>query len=186
MKAGRICPSCGSGAEGDAKFCWLCGYPLAETAAAPTGQLVAAPPLEGFVWIGGFVLALMVMLGVALELALLWPGLLVPYALMLVPVVAVMARIIYVQRFDFWRDRKPFESSGAPPSAQPANATARADQAEESSSMASDVMGEVATALAIGLGAVVVVTGLVFLLAVAAFIILIAICFGVLAFGGAY
>ncbi len=173
----RRCPSCGSGAEGDAKFCWLCGYPLASTAAlAPPADPVGAPPISGFVWIGGFVLALLVMLGVAVELALLWPGLLIPYTLMLVPVVAVLARIAYVQRLDFWKDREPEARRGS----AVAEGAGSAD-GEAPSSVSSEIMGEVATAIAIGFGAVLVVIGIVFLLAVAAFIILIAICLGMLA-----
>jgi hypothetical protein len=128
-------------------------------------------------------LALFVMLGVAIELALLWPGLLVPYALVLVPVVAVMARIVYVQRFDFWRDRRPAESgsTAAPDSGDHQDVDTRNRGDGASFASGSDMLGEVATAIAIGLGAVMVVVGLLMLLAVAAFVILIAICLGMMA-----
>jgi hypothetical protein len=183
----RLCASCGSGADADASFCWLCGYPLgtAESPAPPVAAVTAAPPLDGAFWVLGFVLALLVMLAVALELALVWPGLLIPYSVVLVPVVVVMSRIVYVQRLDFWRPQRR-AVSGAGPSAGPESSTTPGAAVDtrnrgDGGGGGSDVVGDVVTALAIGMGGVLIVVGLLILLATAAFIILVAICLGTLA-----
>lgn len=195
MSAAR-CPSCGSPAEENARACWLCGSPLAATAGATEGASGSAgastAPLlavgsgsDATFWIAGFILSLLVIAAVGIDLGLIWPGLLVPYAVLVVPAVVVMTRIVYVQRFDFWRSSP---SARTAPPAPTAAAMARAaaetrnrGDGKPAKSSGNEVVNEVLTAVAIGLVGLVAVMGLLFLLAIAAFVLLMAICFGMIA-----
>lgn len=110
--SGGVCGSCGSGSEEGASFCWLCGYPLGTAAAGvPVQPVTPMHPQTGLAWVVAFLSALFVLSSVAVELALRWPGLLIPYAVMVVPVLAVLVRILYVQRLDFWEGPQTSEAS---------------------------------------------------------------------------
>lgn len=171
------CPSCGSGTRADASHCWLCGAPLAGAIAAPAAPLpspvhvpspapVAAQQKSkgsGCFWIGGIIVSTIVLLFVGLEIGLLAPGLLIPYAVLMVPIMIVFGRMVYIQLF-----RK--EAPPAPPGQQ---LTARGDVVQASGS---DTGAKVATGIAMGLVGVVAIVGILILLFIAAVVILFIVC----------
>ncbi|MEM9070953.1 MAG: hypothetical protein AAGE52_20755, partial [Myxococcota bacterium] len=89
------CPSCGSGTQPGATHCWLCRYPLTGAqAVAPPVPIPHAQPQRSWGWLVAVILAVFIMFVVAIELAFLAPGLLIPYAVVLVPVMVVLGRIV--------------------------------------------------------------------------------------------
>jgi len=171
-----LCASCGSDPAPGASFCWLCGYPLG-AGAAPVARIAQASPAAGIGWVVAFVVALFVLSGVGLELAFLWPGLLIPYAAALVPVLVVMTRILYVQRFDFWEGSKSGPAAAASSGAALAPAQPASGATREAPDGSSDVVAKVVTTVAVGMAGTAIAIGLLMLLAVAAFVFLVAICF---------
>ncbi|MEM9072502.1 MAG: hypothetical protein AAGE52_28605, partial [Myxococcota bacterium] len=129
-------------------------------------------------WLVAVILAVFIMFVVAIELAFLAPGLLIPYAVVLVPVMVVLGRIVYVQRLDFWKPKVAAQPQPQPQAPQPQPLGPRGDQVPQE-----DVAGKVVTGIAMGLLGVAVVVGVLVLLAIAAFIILMVICFASLAGG---
>ena len=160
MSAGvRGCPTCGSGNALNSARCWVCGAAL--TSAAPheaTPAILVDDGSTRALRIAGWS-ALLCGLGftallIAVQLALEWPGLLVPYALVVLVAFVALARTAWVQI----RRR-------------PAAATAHAGPPR------GGVTGtDVAQGIALGLAiAIAVIAGLL-LLALAALVIFFLIC----------
>lgn len=172
------CPSCGSGTRADAQVCWLCGASLATASAAlPAAPAPVAPapgPVapqqksssSGCFWIGGIIVSTIVLLFVGLEIGLLAPGLLIPYAVLMVPIMIVFGRMVYIQLF-----RREAPPAAPAPSGQAL--TARGD-AMPSSSV--DTGTKVAAGVAMGLAGVAAIVGILILLFIAAVVILFIVC----------
>ncbi len=170
MSGVRACPVCGSGNATTTARCWVCGADLA--GAAPPSAAAAPPPattsdgstrtFQVLAWS-----ALLLGLGftallIAIELALEWPGMLIPYAVVVLVAFAALGRTAWVQL------KKP--PAAAPP------AGARPD----GKITGTDVVQGVALGLVIALA---VIAGLV-LLAVAAMVIFFLICLAVVSSSG--
>jgi len=166
------CPVCGSGNARTTERCWVCGAPLA--GAAPVG---APPPdrtqsgTRTFQLLGWS--ALLLALGftallIGVELALEWPGLLIPYAVVVLVAFAALGRTAWVQI------RKPVDVST--PTTRTGDATGPPD---------GKITGaEVAQGVALGLTiALAVIAGLI-LLMVAAMVIFFLICLALVAGAG--
>lgn len=101
MSGVMTCPHCGSGNATTSQVCWVCGGPLRGGPAGPPPQLATnASSARGFQIFGWATLLLglvftAVLIGV--ELALEWPGMLIPFALVVVVAFAALARTAYVQ-----------------------------------------------------------------------------------------
>lgn len=167
------CPSCGSGTRADAQFCWLCGASLATASvAAPVAAAAAPAPVpvapqkssgSGCFWIGGIIVSTIVLLFVGLEIAFIAPGLLIPYAVLMVPIMLVFGRMVYIQLFR----KEP------PPAAPGQQLTARGD-AVQTAPM--DTGTKVAAGLAMGLAGVAAIVGIMILVFIAAVVILFIVC----------
>lgn len=106
MSAGvRACPICGSGNATVTARCWVCGADLA--AAAPPSAAAAPAPATTYdastrtLQMVGWS-ALLLGLGftallIAVELALEWPGMLIPYAVVVLVAFVALGRTAYVQ-----------------------------------------------------------------------------------------
>lgn len=178
MSAGvRACPICGSGNATATARCWVCGADLA-SAAPPSAAAAPAPAttydastrtLQMVGWS-----ALLLGLGftallIAVELALEWPGMLIPYAVVVLVAFAALGRTAYVQL-----RKKP----GAV-EARPTTAAEGAPRTDGGTSTA-DVLQTVALGVAI---AIAVIAGLL-LLAVAAMVIFFLICLAMISSSG--
>lgn len=103
MSAGAIgCWTCGSGNRPEAKRCWVCHADLNPSAPRPAAAPLphaSSGSVAGMVigWFLGLICLFVVSLLVAIEIAIHWPGLLVPYALVSVVVLSVLAVSAYGQ-----------------------------------------------------------------------------------------
>lgn len=168
------CPVCGSGNARTTDRCWVCGAPLAGAASAgappPDRTQTGTQSLRLLGWSAlllalGFTAAL-----IGVELALEWPGLLIPYALIVLVAFAALGRTAWVQI------RKPVEVRAAP-----TTATGDATGPRPSSKITgTDVAQGVALGLTIALA---VIAGLI-LLFVAAIVIFFLICLALVAGSG--
>lgn len=172
------CPSCGSGTRADAQFCWLCGASMSAAAVAPAAAPVAAPAApapapvapqqssgSGCLWIGGIIVSTIVLLFVGLEIGILAPGLLIPYAVVMVPIMLVFGRMMYIQLFR----KQP------PPAAPGQQLSARGDVVRQGDSNM-DTGTKVATGIAMGLAGVAAIVGIMLLIFIAAIVILFIVC----------
>lgn len=175
MSAIRACPVCGSGSAAGAAKCWVCGASL--DSAAPTSPVSASPLAKTssaasdghrFRVLGwsAFLLGIgFVTLLVGVELALQWPGLLIPYALIVLVSFVALARTAYVQL-------RPRPDPSPHPVAASAGASPPAGKGKPR-----DVVADVALGLTIALA---VIAGLM-LLFVAAVVIFFLVCLAIVA-----
>lgn len=179
MSAGvRACPICGSGNATATPRCWVCGADLG--AAAPPSAAAAPAPASKyddstrtFQLVGWS--ALLLGLGftavlIAVELALEWPGMLIPYAVVVLVAFVALGRTAWVQI-----KKKP-DSVAATPTVSAEGAPAKPDGRTTSA----DIVQGVALGLAIAMA---VVAGLM-LLAVAAMVIFFLICLAMMGGSG--
>ncbi|MBX3275361.1 MAG: hypothetical protein KF729_34160 [Sandaracinaceae bacterium] len=167
MSAGvRGCPTCGSGNATNSPRCWVCGAVLGT---APEHSEVAPAILADdgstrALRIAGWS-ALLLGLGftallIAVQLALEWPGLLVPYALVVLVAFVALARTAWVQI-----RRRPAVATAAAQAGPPRAGVSGVD---------------VAQGIALGLAiAIAVIAGLL-LLALAGLVIFFLICLALL------
>ncbi len=156
-EATRSCPVCGSGNAAAAERCWVCGASMrAEVRASLT-----APPVDAtergwkaLAWLALLFGIFFVCALVGVELALQWPGLLVPFAFFCVVIFVALGRIAWVQMRE-----------------------GKADEKERSAGE------EVARSVALGITIAAGVIGLIFLLIVSALIFFALVCFAVLSVG---
>lgn len=172
------CPRCGSGNAPTMARCWVCGTPM--TGPPPTAPPPATDdtlPFRAIGWLA--LLAGLVLVGglVAIELALEWPGLLVPYALVQLVVFAALARTAWVNL------RRP-PAPAADGAAARAGVGASAPAAGGSAARAGVSGGEVVQGIALALTIALVVIALLALLAVSAIILFMMVCFGMIAVSG--
>ena len=182
------CPSCGSGTRAGADTCWLCGASLVGTAhrvpALPSPVTEFAPPpmaptarssSSGCFWIGGIVVSTIVLLFIAIEIALLAPGLMIPYAVLMVPIMIAFGRMVYIQAF-----RKEAPPAG-PQAGAPAGPqlSARGDAVGGASQ---DTGSKVAAGVAMGLVGIMAVVGILVLLFIAAVVILFIVCIAMMGY----
>ena len=177
------CPSCGSGSNPGAAFCWLCGTNLGgnspyrgtsaqqpQEPAAPPGAGIAAqsgrPSGVGWGWVVSAGVSAIVMCLIAVEIAFLAPGLLIPFFVLMVPVLIALGRMIYLHFF-----RKP-PSAGIP-------VADGAPTAEASQNVGSKIVAGIAMGF-VGLLGIFAVLALLF---VAAMVMLFVICLGAIAVG---
>ena len=169
MNAVRPCPACGSGNATQSTQCWICGAALGDRAAAVSNAPAAHPRPSTDVSTDTWKLlgwtSMLLGLGftsilVGVELALEWPGLLIPYALVVLVTFVALGRTAYVHL-----KKKPEPDEGAPGGAKPGSVTG----------------ADVLRGLALGLTAALAVIAALVLLAVSAMIIFVIICFAALA-----
>lgn len=175
MSEVRACPVCGSGSAPAATKCWVCGADLDGSGPAPVSPLATSPLARssaasdghGFQVLGwsAFLLGIaFVTLLVGVELALEWPGLLIPYALIVLVAFVALARTAYVQL------RRPAPTA--------ASATAAAGPSPPvGKGQGKDIVNDVALGLTIALA---VIAGLM-LLFVAAVVIFFLVCLAIVA-----
>ncbi|MCA9606272.1 MAG: hypothetical protein KC619_11785 [Myxococcales bacterium] len=173
----RACPICGSGNAANVPRCWVCGADLA-AAAPPSAGAAPAPATRyddstrTFQLIGWSALLLglgFTALLIAVELALEWPGMLIPYAVVVLVAFVALGRTAWVQI-----KKKP---TGA---AATLSAEGTPAPRPDNKSTGTDVIQGVALGLAI---AIAVIAGLM-LLAVAAMVIFFLICLAMMAGAG--
>ncbi|MCB9597893.1 MAG: hypothetical protein H6719_34575 [Sandaracinaceae bacterium] len=169
MSEVRACLICGSGNSAQVARCWVCGADL--TAAPPPGAAAAPPPaatydkstraLQVVGWSSlllgiGFTAIL-----IAVELGLNWPGMLIPYAVIVLVAFVALGRTAWVQL-----KKKPTLAAASAAGGPEGGA------APKKGVTGPDVMQSVALGLAIAMA---VIAGLM-LLAVAAVVIFFLIC----------
>jgi hypothetical protein len=166
---------CGSGSAAGATKCWVCGANLDDASALPPTPLArgssASSDGHAFRVLGwsAFLLGIgFVTLLVGVELAFEWPGLLIPYALIVLVAFVALARTAYVQL-----RRRP------DPQAAPASGTAAASP-PTGKTKTNDIVQDVALGLTIALA---VIAGLM-LLFVAAVVIFFLICLAIVGAAG--
>jgi len=168
------CPVCGSGNARTTDRCWVCGAALAGAPAVG-----ASPPDRTQTGTRGFQLvgwsALLLALGftavlIGVELALEWPGLLVPYAIVVLVAFVALGRTAWVQI------RKPVDVAPRPTTAAGDATGPRPD----GKVTGTDVVQGVALGLTIALA---VIAGLI-LLFIAAVVIFFLICLAIVAGAG--
>jgi len=168
------CPSCGAAPRPGASHCWLCGAPMN---AQPAGTIPDEPVGGNGVWLFVALMLMAVMLTVAFEILLVWPGLIIFYAAAMVPVLGVLIRILWVQRLDFWRGRakkapKPTSANLGPRGDAPSRGAPSGD---------ASTAEKVVAGVAMGLAGVMAVIGVVMLIAVAAMVIFFLVCLAMIA-----
>ena len=105
MSGVRGCPTCGSGNALEATQCWVCGAALSAGAAPPQTSLARQERASSdstqtwrlISWSAFLPAILTICALVGIEIALNWPGLLVPFALITLIVIGSLGRIAYVQ-----------------------------------------------------------------------------------------
>lgn len=177
MSGVKTCPVCASGNAATSERCWVCGAALSS---APGSAVEVPAPvrdsgdaLQAIGWLALLSGIAFVTVLVAVELALEWPGLLIPYALVVLIGFAALARTAWLQ------SRRSRET----PSAPEASAAAPEAPAAPPSSGGSKA-GDLARDVALGLSIALIVIAFFALLAVAAVVIFLAICFAVIAGSG--
>lgn len=170
----QACPVCGSGNAPNAGRCWICGVMLspaigpyrgagADPAAHPPRAAAPAPaaqthPAAIVAWIA-VLLGIFAVTGlIAIELAINWPGVLVPYALMVLIVYLGLGRVA-------WISLSPPRPPGGGSPAVPPGASTHSSKGEA-------VIRGVAWAMVVAAIAI----SLAFLLFVAAMVIFFVIC----------
>lgn len=160
----RACGVCGSGNASQSTHCWVCGAALGSGAPAPVPAQVqqSGDTMKAVGWLAlltgiGFVTLL-----IAIELALEWPGLLVPYALVVLIGFAALTRTAWLQTRG--------AQVAAPSAQQQAQAKAKSDK---NAKLVQDV--------ALGVSIALLVIAAFALLMVAAVVIFFIICLAVIA-----
>lgn len=174
---GVACPHCGAGNRVAGGACWLCRQPMG---APPAPSPVDVPVGGDGGWLVVVVLSILMVLAVGVELAIAYPGLLVIYAVLATPVLAVLARVAIVERLDFWRPkggRSPEARSPAPARGAPAGFA----RGSREGPVAEGATSQLLAGVAVGLGVLGAVVGLAVLLAVAAAVIFVILCFALIA-----
>jgi hypothetical protein len=166
----EACRTCGSGNAPGAPRCWVCGAVPGE------GPLPRAPVSSSsttsatLAWVVVVLGILFVTLLIGISLAFEWPGLLIPYAIVVVMGLTGVATVVFAV---VMASRAMAPSRGGAP-VQPRGATAK-------SARDHDAVTDLAQA--VGIVAIVVAIALVvfFLLFVAAIIVFFLVCFAMIA-----
>ncbi len=170
MSGVKACPTCGSGNAATSERCWVCGGSLASAgpvARVPKQVTDSGDTLKALGWLGllsgiGFVTLL-----VAIELFREWPGLLVPYAVIVLLGFAALARTAWLQTRK--SSSEPAAPTVGPGTVAPAGPPAKRTLAED---------------IALGVTIAFVVLAGFGLLLVAAVVIFFLICLAMLGAGG--
>ncbi|MGE0792037.1 MAG: hypothetical protein AB7S26_40560 [Sandaracinaceae bacterium] len=168
------CAMCGSGNAATSAQCWVCGASLSGAARiGPPPRAVRDPSdnLTALGWLALLIGLALAALLIGIELAIEWPGMLVPFALVVLIGFGALARTAWVQT-------RPAES--APPPAPSAAATPPADAARGDGAPKRSLANDVALGVTI---VMLILAGLA-LAAVAAMVIFFLICLAMIGVGG--
>lgn len=103
MTALTTCSTCGSGNRAEVAQCWVCGAALGGSGATPfvvaseTPELRAERRTHAVIWLTVLVGLAITATLVAVELALNWPGLMVPYSLVMFATFVALARTAWTE-----------------------------------------------------------------------------------------
>ena len=175
MSGIRSCPTCGSGNALQSTKCWVCGGGLEGQPSPSVARLPGPAPgtygsTQGFKALGWVSLLLgigftAILIGV--ELAMEWPGLLVPYALVVLVTFVALGRTAWVHL-----KKKP-ETPQAPPTA---SAAAAGGGAKPAASKPGVTGSDVAHGVALGLTVALAVIAALALMAITAIVLFAVIC----------
>ncbi len=168
------CPSCGSGVQYGATECWLCGY-RPGGAALPAQYQAPPPPQSSMGWLVVVIGTIFVIVLLAVQFALIWPGLLIPLGLVSTPLGYVLFRIVQEQRVAFWRTDAPVQTYGQQGYSQARQFGPRGEPIAHGG-RDGDKAAAVAGGLAAGLLAILAVVGVLMLVAIAGMAIFFVIC----------
>ena len=166
----RTCPMCGSGNAATSTQCWVCGATLGtgDYAPVPASVQKSGDTMQALGWLGLLTGIAFVTVLIGIELALEWPGLLVPYALVVVIGFAALTRTAWLQT-----RKGAGQPQGSP---QPTAASSPGASKGDGSKLVQDV--------ALGLSIALLVIAAFALLMVAAVVIFFIICLAVIAGAG--
>ena len=159
MSGAKRCVACRQISDPRAPRCWVCGGPLVDDGPAVQPAGSDDTPLRLLGWIAllggiGFVTLL-----VAVELAMGWTGLLIPYALVMLLVFGALGRTAWVH----------IKGARAPTEGAPGSTTT-----------GEEILKGVALAMALTLA----VLALLLLMAVAAIVLFLMVCFAIIGAAG--